>query len=139
MSKVEQPGFRPGWCIHYQNAARHDACKAKIPYKTWDGYPLARQPCFLVDGKSKPDAVECASIRRPTPEEISTNVEWKKARIQRLFTVLQSLADWIAANRGKADVLECPACKGRLHISVAACNGHSHGQCETPGCVSWMQ
>lgn len=41
--------------------------------------------------------------------------------------------------RGKAEVIECPACNGRLHLSQAACNGHVHGHCETAGCVSWME
>ncbi len=41
--------------------------------------------------------------------------------------------------RGKQEVIECPACKGRLHLSQAAYNGHVHGQCETKGCVSWME
>lgn len=41
--------------------------------------------------------------------------------------------------RGKAEVIECPACNGRLHLSQASSNGHVHGHCETPDCVSWME
>lgn len=37
------------------------------------------------------------------------------------------------------EVVECPACKGRLHLSIAAYNGHVHGKCETDGCVAWME
>lgn len=48
--------------------------------------------------------------------------------------------DWSKSNRvAKAEVIECPACKGRLHLSQAAYNGHVWGQCETKGCVSWME
>jgi hypothetical protein len=36
-------------------------------------------------------------------------------------------------------VVTCPVCKGRLRLSHAAYNGHVWGQCETEGCVSWME
>ncbi len=36
-------------------------------------------------------------------------------------------------------VIECPLCKGKLHYTVAACNGHIWGKCETENCLSWMQ
>lgn len=38
-----------------------------------------------------------------------------------------------------AGVDECPVCKGKLYMSHAAYNGHVHGQCETKGCLSWME
>ncbi len=37
------------------------------------------------------------------------------------------------------EVVECPICKGRLHLSQSAYNGHCHGKCETDNCVSWME
>ena len=37
------------------------------------------------------------------------------------------------------DVIECPICKGKLHLSQSSYNGHCHGQCETEGCVQWME
>lgn len=40
---------------------------------------------------------------------------------------------------GKAETIECPVCKGRLHLSQAASNGHVHGKCETKDCLSWME
>ena len=40
---------------------------------------------------------------------------------------------------GKQEVIECPACKGRLHLSQSSYNGHVHGHCETKDCVSWME
>jgi hypothetical protein len=41
--------------------------------------------------------------------------------------------------RGKAEIIECPVCKGKLHLSQAGSNGHVHGHCETDGCLSWME
>lgn len=37
------------------------------------------------------------------------------------------------------EIVECPICKGRLHLSQSSFNGHCHGHCETDGCVSWME
>jgi hypothetical protein len=41
--------------------------------------------------------------------------------------------------KGKEEVIECPACKGKLHLSQSSYNGHVHGHCETADCVSWME
>jgi hypothetical protein len=40
---------------------------------------------------------------------------------------------------GKQEIIECPECKGRLHLSQAGGNGHVHARCETDGCVAWME
>jgi len=41
--------------------------------------------------------------------------------------------------RDRAEVLECPICKGRLHLKQSALNGHVHGRCETADCLHWME
>ena len=40
---------------------------------------------------------------------------------------------------GSSGIVECVKCKGKLHWSRAACNGHIHAKCETDGCLSWME
>lgn len=35
--------------------------------------------------------------------------------------------------------IECPKCKGVLRYRISSYNGHIHGQCETEGCLAWMQ
>ena len=40
---------------------------------------------------------------------------------------------------GKREVIECPVCKGRLHLSQSSYNGHVHGHCETENCLNWME
>lgn len=37
------------------------------------------------------------------------------------------------------DTMPCPVCDGTLHFRVAACNGHVHAQCDTDGCLTWME
>jgi hypothetical protein len=45
----------------------------------------------------------------------------------------------IAEQPGSEGTVPCPACAGRLHWTRAESNGHVWGQCETQGCLSWMQ
>lgn len=45
----------------------------------------------------------------------------------------------IAADPGDSGTIECPTCKGRLAWIRDSHNGHVHGQCDTDGCLRWMQ
>jgi hypothetical protein len=36
-------------------------------------------------------------------------------------------------------VMECPTCKGSLRYLVSSYNGHTHGTCETTGCLKWTE
>jgi ssDNA-binding Zn-finger/Zn-ribbon topoisomerase 1 len=36
-------------------------------------------------------------------------------------------------------VMECPTCKGDLRYFVSSHNGHTHGSCDTKGCLKWME
>jgi hypothetical protein len=45
----------------------------------------------------------------------------------------------IAADPGESGNVECPTCKGRLAWIRDRHNGHLHGQCETDGCLRFMQ
>lgn len=60
---------------------------------------------------------------------------------EKLMTVLAGIAAWRQKHKGKSfgEVVECPACKGRLKLSISAVNGHVWGACETPDCVRWME
>lgn len=143
MSKRKgDPGYAGGWCIHFRNASRHDTCEAGVAYDSFPQPRFATQPCFLTKtGESKPGAAACPSLRRPTPEEIAAHEVWVEARFGLLTKVMTGIRPWREAHKGKsaAEIVECPACKGRLRLSISAYNGHVHGHCETEGCVSWME
>lgn len=140
------PGYAAGWCIHYRynrspKKPEDDTCEAGVNYAAWRGIGHAKQPCFLDEGESKPDAAQCPHLRRPTKEEIALHEEWLLSRQKLLATVMVGIAPWRAAHEGRLaqEIVECPACKGRLHLSIAAYNGHVHGRCETDGCALWME
>lgn len=104
--------------------------------------PFAQRPCFLDEkGGSKHGALACPHLRRPTPAEIQDHEGWLAARMDHLATVMAGIRPWREAHKGQSasETVECPACKGRLHLSISAYNGHVHGRCGTAGCVSWME
>lgn len=145
MSKrAGDPSYAAGWCIHYRGITgargeRVTSCEVGVEYDT---LPKGRQPCFLTKaGESKPDAGPCEKLRRPTSDEIAEHEKWLGERMEKQIAVMNGIAAWRKAHKGRSaqEVVECPACKGRLHLSIAAYNGHVHGRCETDGCVSWME
>jgi hypothetical protein len=144
------PGYRASWCIHYcappplfgPDANKPHLCEAGVQMEKWRGISHDKRPCFLDKrGQSKPEATSCEHLRRPTAEEIAAHEQWSKARMETMIVVMTAIQPWRAKHKGKSasDIIECPACKGRLHLSIAACNGHVHAHCETDGCVSWME
>lgn len=148
MSKRKgDPGYAPNWCIHYRynrdvKPGQPDTCEVGVDYEAWRGIRFDVRPCFLTEnGHSKPGAARCPSLRRPTTEEIAAHKVWLDNRMDLMGVVMVGIGPWRAAHKGKsaAEVVECPACKGRLSLSIAANNGHVHGRCETEGCVSWME
>lgn len=132
----------PNWCTRYRATTQHGTCLAGVPYDAFHQVPFVRRPCFLTDqAESKPGAVACASLRRPTGTETAM---WKTAArgsLERLFTVLAATAEWRDAHQDQdaADIMDCPLCGGRLTIRITKIKNHMGGQCETPNCVSWME
>jgi hypothetical protein len=92
-------------------------------------------------GRPKPYADHCPKLRAPTPEEIAAHETWLSDRIEKLGQAMTAIKPWRTKHKGRnyAEVVECPWCKGRLHLSISAYNNHVHGQCETKDCLSWME
>lgn len=134
------PGYAGGWCIHYRTPSHHDTCEVGVPYSKWDGTKFGVRPCFLDSktGESKPDAIPCEHLRRPTPEEIAAHEQWCVERWNKTALALEDVAPY--RKQGGAHIIDCPVCKtGKLHFTIARSNGHCHARCSTGGCVSWME
>ena len=151
-----------GKCVHF-NGSQNAACNAGINYADAFG-PLYRRSCRApclqeyksherVDGKMVPiwkpwhrapgEEMTCPKFRPPTDEEIAADDADTQSVLDRMrvvMTVVSKWRTWTKSHRvAKQGVIECPACKGRLHLSQAAYNGHVWGKCETKDCVSWME
>ena len=148
-------GYAASWCIHYRSPSQGfgkpnlTTCEAGVEFKSVQpkaGPTFREQPCFLTDkGESKPDALPCEKLRRPTPEEIAAHEKWWEARTGDMAKVMTAIMPWRTEHKkkriGGAQTIDCPACGGikTLSMTIAAYNGHVHARCKTEGCVSWME
>jgi len=146
--RLGDPGYPAQWCIHYRGISDgrggfNDSCEAGVKYERWKGIGFDKQPCFLhkKTGESLAGAATCEHLRRPTKEEIALHEQWLRQRMDRMGVLMTGISPWRDAHKGKSaqEVIECPVCKGRLHVSIAAYNGHMRGRCETTDCVAWME
>ena len=145
MSKRKgDPGYKSGWCIHYRapSESNNGTCAAGISYNSFskEDRIMTRCPCFIKPGQKLTDRAYCQKVRPPTEEEIRLHNELVTQRTGRLVRVLEHIADLRAKHQKQnfADRVQCPICKGRLHLSITR-NGHVHGRCETPDCVAWLE
>lgn len=62
--------------------------------------------------------------------------------MKKFLVALEVAGQWKAKRKPAQDrqeIIECPICKGRLHLNQSSYNGHCNGRCETEGCVEWME
>lgn len=139
-------GHPPGWCIHYRSPSgpkgeRVTECAAGVSYDLWRRTPFAQRPCFLDrEGKSKPGAVECAHLRRPTTQEMAENKAAEQINASAVLGVMAGVMDWTEDGRR---TLECPICKGRLQVQrTSTPKGRNKmfvaAKCETDGCIQFL-
>jgi hypothetical protein len=139
------------YCQHYEMRGMPKTCLAGVEYDKV-GKIIAvlpgnekrddARPC--VKGHLMPDALQrCPKWIRKTREQGEAryhDLQESMRQMRLVGPIVSKWRTWSKKNRvAKAEAIECPACGGRLHLSQAAYNGHIHGQCETAGCVSWME
>lgn len=83
--------------------------------------------------------VPCASFEPYTDEEIAERERWLADRLKNMVAAMKEIKRINGKRRGIRGAIDCPKCGGKLHYSISSYNGHTHGKCETQGCVSWMQ
>lgn len=149
-----------GTCVHF-NGVQNVLCKRGVSYQV--NWPNGPKPCiktlhksanggtYLAPGEqpseTKPfpgsdKAKPCPHYEEPTSEQVQADRKEMDANIERTLAAIRIASTWRVKPKPAADrneMVECPVCKGHLHLSQSAYNGHVHGRCETSGCVSWME
>lgn len=127
-------------CVHFTGLLE-DRCEVGIPYdevRDTSASPY-RFPCF------KDNCLPCERKEFLSDEQVAHEVEQINLHTNRTMKAMRAAADDAKVHgfkKGSGGVgnLKCPCCEtGTLHYSVAGYNGHMHGRCSTPECVSWMQ
>ena len=131
--------MKKGTCKHF-NGIQNDLCLAGLNMREVTGGDRAgwvkRAPCNIFHETY----ITCERFAEPTQAELDAEkAEWDKV-LKRITTVMPVVNEWRNKEPiGKQEIIECPACQGKLHLSQSDYNGHIHGKCETEGCVSWME
>ena len=157
-----------GKCIHFNGIFWHPCCKAGVNYHdAFDGKKpgiFLRMPCIQrhetpVHGKGtyirfgEPSILDdvdrrgevmtpCSLYQEPTQDQIDQYRKEMDARWGKTLAANKVAAEWRVVPKPSADrvdVVDCPVCKGRLHLSQSSYNGYVDGKCETDGCVAWME
>lgn len=134
-------------CKHF-NGVQHDECRAGVNYRTLAGEPslgcMTRIPCLFIKEPKNGPMAECCKRELPTLDEAEKSVtagDEAMARHMSAFRIAHddAKAKGLKKGHGGSSDCECPVCHAKLHYNVADYNGHMHAQCETNGCVSWME
>lgn len=89
----------------------------------------------------------CKDVHAVCPKWERRSMEHAEARadsIDRMMKRMTIAGPFISAwrkkePRGKSEIVECPVCKGRLHLGQAAYNGHVRACCETKECIDFIE
>lgn len=117
MTPHEQAAFNAG-----VETARQMALITAMTIETRDGSEIVRDQAAVAALQGLADGLKMAFLD-PLPEA----------------DPMRSVFAAISADDGDSGTVECPVCKGRLAWARDSHNGHLHGQCETDGCLRWMQ
>lgn len=149
-----------GTCIYF-NGVQNDLCRRGVSYAV--NWPDGPKPCiklmhtsarggtYLRPGElpaeTKPfpgadKAKPCPFYEEPTDEQVQAERAKDEAAFERTIAAIKVASAWRVKPKPTSDrseVVECPVCKGRLHLSQSAYNGHVAGTCETNDCVRWIE
>ena len=120
-------------CIQYRTLPAHGRGTYIEP-----GEPTIRQE---IDRRGF-SMIPCDKFHEPTPEEVDQDRAETDASLKRTLMAIRVASQWRVKPKPEQDrqeVVECPLCKGKLHLFQSSYNGHVSGKCETDGCVSWME
>jgi hypothetical protein len=137
--------FEMNYCQHYKRGKGADmVCSAGVDLKTLVKVPVGEKqikwgPCIEGHTLENPTA-HCPHWIRRTREMGEKRADGVERALRQMEILSPFLTEWRKKEPiGKSEIVECPVCKGRLHLSQSSYNGHVHGKCETPDCVAWME
>lgn len=150
--------MKDGRCMHF-NGAQNKLCLRGVAYEQFrPGMPCiqfmrksARGGTYLRAGEVPAETVpfpgaqpteRCPFYAELTDEQVQAARADMDARLAKTVAAIKVAGAWRVKPKPATDrrgTVECPVCKGKLHLSQSADNGHVHGKCETADCVSWME
>lgn len=95
-------------------------------------------PCYYQSGVRLGN---CQEKKLWTIEEVEEDDRLADESFARFLLSQPLIAKIKKEHKGESwsGVVDCPACKGKLHVGIAAYNGHTRGKCETKDCLNWIE
>lgn len=144
-SREEHIRFEMNYCQHYARGKGADMiCKAGMDLKTIKNVATGDKqikwgPCIEGHTLDNPHKY-CPKWIRRTREQGEARADSIERSLNMMMLVMPMVNEWRKKLPfGKAEIVECPVCKGKLHLSQSSYNGHVWGKCEIKDCVSWME
>lgn len=126
----------------FGRAPKDDKEYSYINGRYYESAGIFTRICCTDGGKRSEEEqrAKCPKWERRTREQGEARADDIDRAMNRMRVIMPVVSEWRKKPpRGKQEVIECPVCKGRLHLSQSSYNGHVHGKCETKGCASWME
>lgn len=145
--------MQKGLCKHYSGSFHNKTCGAGVCYDDVTPFPkktgcALRRPCRQIPIFTEPHQLaefekrgKCDKYEEPTQDDLDKYEAGIQTMMRNFEASLPLIGRVKKTHKGQdwQGVEECPICKGKLHMTHAAYNGHVHGKCETENCLSWME
>ena len=130
-----------GRCKHF-TGMMNKTCEAGVSYDTVKVQkPDGGRSFACIEKYSHEPEATCDKRKWPTEEEVAAKIAEIDVRWKMMELAAPLIRKIKTEHKGKSwgGAVDCPACKGALHMSHSSYNGHVHGRCETDGCLGWME
>lgn len=98
-------------------------------------------PC--IGGHTLEDPLaHCPKWERRSLEHAEARADAIERSIKRMMVSGPAISAWRAKPKpahDRAEVIECPVCKGRLHLQQSSYNGRVRACCETKDCINFIE
>ncbi len=136
--------FDRNYCTHYAPEGPEIHCAAGQPIDQIQRVsPQPGQPkwgpCMM--GHLLPNAAAlCPRWERRSLAHAEARADGIERSMRQLETAAPFIRQWRAKPPlGKSEVVECPVCHGKLHLSQSGYNGHVRAVCETGDCLNFVE
>lgn len=146
--REEHIEFHMNYCQHYgrKEGSADMECKAGMNLKEVQKVPTGDKgykwgPCIEGHVLENPHE-HCPHWIRRTREEAEKRADAIERAIKRMELTQPTISAWRTKPKpahDRREVIVCPVCKGKLHLSQSCYNGHVHAHCETKDCISFME
>lgn len=144
-SREEIIEFDMQYCEHYARGIGADmACKAGMDIKSIQKVATGARgtkwgPCIEGHTLENPTSY-CPKWQRRSRERAEKRANSVVSHLRQLELAQPVITAWRKKLPiGKQETIECPVCKGKLHLSQSDYNGHVHARCETTDCINFME